>query len=181
MVSPLSHFFWHFQLALHVHLIFHLGQPHVSETRKSYTCLLLICWQVCRLAHNAMAPYQKQPCLGLIFLAPTSHYLSYSSDHGSHHSLIHSFIPLACAECDDSMPFSGSSSIPHSYVLIPATLLQQLFFHPLTPHLAICFLVYLSILLFPNSYIIPFWEFYFLPFSIHAQTNVIYLTLLSLL
>ena len=27
----------------------------------------------------------------------------------------------------------------------------------------------------------PFWEFYFLPFSVHAQTNVIYLTLLSLL
>ena len=30
----------------------------------------------------------------------------------------------------------------------------------------------------PNSYIIPFWEFYFLPFSVRAQTNVIYLTLL---
>jgi hypothetical protein len=42
-------------------------------------------------------------------------------------------------------------------------------------------LVYLSILLFPNSYIIPFWEFYFLPFSVHPQTNIIYLTLLSLL
>jgi hypothetical protein len=24
---------------------------------------------------------------------------------------IHSFIPLACAECDDSLPFSGASSI----------------------------------------------------------------------
>jgi hypothetical protein len=42
-------------------------------------------------------------------------------------------------------------------------------------------LVYLSILLFPNSYIIHFWELYFLPFSVHAQTNVISLTLLSLL
>jgi len=62
-------------------------------------------------------------------------------------------------------------------VLFPATLLHQLFFHPLSPHLAICFLVYLSILLFPNSCIIPFWEFYFLPFSVHTQTNVIYLTL----
>jgi hypothetical protein len=30
-------------------------------------------------------------------------------------------------------------------------------------------LVYLSILLFPNSSIILFWEFYFLPFSVHAQ------------
>jgi hypothetical protein len=34
-------------------------------------------------------------------------------------------------------------------------------------------LVYLSILLFPNSYIMLFWEFYFLPFSLRAQTNVI--------
>jgi hypothetical protein len=32
-------------------------------------------------------------------------------------------------------------------------------------------LVYLSNLLFPNSYIILFWEFYFLPFSVHAQTS----------
>ena len=32
-----------------------------------------------------------------------------------------------------------------------------------------------------NSYIIPFWEFYFLPFSVHDQTNIINLDLLSLL
>ena len=95
--------------------------------------------------------------------------------------VIHSFIPLACAECDDSLPFSGASSIPLCYVLFPATLFHQLFFHPLSPHLAIYFLVYLSILLFPYSYTIPFWEFNFLPFSVHAQTNIIYLTLLSLL
>ena len=72
--------------------------------------------------------------------------------------------------------FSGASSIPLCYVLFPATLLHQLFFHPLSPHLTIYFLVYLSILSFPNSYIILFREFYFLPFSVHAQTNVIYLT-----
>jgi hypothetical protein len=41
-------------------------------------------------------------------------------------------------------------------------------------------LVYLSIL-FQNSYIRLFWEFYFLPFSVHVRTNVIYLTVLSLL
>ena len=98
-----------------------------------------------------------------------------------YYSLIHSFIPLARAECDYSLPFSGASSIPLCYVLFPATLLHQLFFHPLSPHLAIYFLVTLSMLLFPNSYIILFWQFYFLPFSVHAQTNVIYLTLLSLL
>jgi hypothetical protein len=35
--------------------------------------------------------------------------------------------------------------------------------------------------LFPNSYTILFWEFYFLQFSVHVQTNVIYVALLSLL
>jgi len=37
-------------------------------------------------------------------------------------SFIHSFIPLACAEFDDSMPFSGATSIPLCYVLFPTTL-----------------------------------------------------------
>ena len=87
-----------------------------------------------------------------------------------------SFIPLTCAECDDSLPFSGASSIPLCYSLFPAALLHQIFFHPLSPHLVIYFLVYLSVLLFPNSYVIPFWEFYFLPFSVHAQINKICLT-----
>ena len=96
-------------------------------------------------------------------------------------TFIHSFIPLACAECDDSLLFSGGSSTPLCYVLFLATLLHQLFFHPLSLHLAIYFLVFLSILLFLTSYIILFWEFYFLPFSVHAQTNIIYLTLSSLL
>ena len=63
----------------------------------------------------------------------------------------YSFIPLACAQCNNSLPFSGASSIPLCYVLFPATLLHQLFIHPLSPHLSIYFLVYLSILLFPNS------------------------------
>jgi len=100
---------------------------------------------------------------------------------GAQYSVIHSFILLECAEFDDSLLFSGASSIPLCYVLFPATHLHHLFFHPLSPHHAIYFMVYLSIFLFPNSYIIPFWEFYFLPFSVHAQTNIIYLTLLSLL
>jgi len=65
-------------------------------------------------------------------------------------SFIHSFIPLACAECDYSLPFSGASSIPLCYILFPAT--------PLSPHLAIYFLAYLSTSLFPNSYIISFWN-----------------------
>ena len=81
----------------------------------------------------------------------------------------YSFIPLACEECGDSLPFSGASSVLLCYVLFPATLLHQLFFHPLTPHLAICFLVYLSVLFFQNSYTIPFWEFYFLPFFSHSK------------
>ena len=87
-----------------------------------------------------------------------------SADHSS-------FIPLAYAECNDSLPFSGASSIPLCYVHFPATFLHQLFFHPLSPHLAIYFLVYLSILFFPNSYIIFFWEFYFLPFYTYCYVN----------
>ena len=95
--------------------------------------------------------------------------------------VIYSFIPLAYAEYEDSLPFSGASSILLCYVLFPATLLHQLFFHPPTHHLTIYFLVYLSALLFPNSYVILFWEFCFLPFCLHAQTNVICLTFISLL
>ena len=95
--------------------------------------------------------------------------------------MFHSFITLAYAEWGDSLLFSRASSIPLCYVLFPATLLHQLFLHPLSPHLAIYLLVYLWNLLFPNSYKIPFGKFYFIPFSVHAQTNVIYLTLLSLL
>ena len=70
--------------------------------------------------------------------------------------------------------------IPLCYIPFPSTLFHQLIFHPPSLNLAIYFLVYPSSLLLPNSYIILFWEFYFLPFSVHAQTNVIYLTLLSL-
>jgi hypothetical protein len=58
----------------------------------------------------------------------------------------HSFIPLARAECDNSLPFSGTSSIPLCYILVPSTLFYQLVFHPLSLHLAIYFLVYLLIL-----------------------------------
>ena len=54
--------------------------------------------------------------------------------------IMDSFTPLACSECDDSLPFSGASFIPPCYVLFPATLLHQLFFHRLSLHLAIYFL-----------------------------------------
>ena len=82
----------------------------------------------------------------------------------------HSFIPLACAECGDSLPFSGATSILPYHILFPATLLRQLCFHPPSLRPAIYFLVYLLVLLFPNSYPILFWEFYFLPFSARVQT-----------
>ena len=87
---------------------------------------------------------------------------------------------MACAEFDNSLLFSGASSIPLCYVLFPATLPHQLFFHLLSPHLTIYFLVYLS-LLFPYAYIILFWESYFLPFSVHVQTNLFDLTLCSVI
>jgi len=94
---------------------------------------------------------------------------------------IHSFIPMACAGCKDSLPFLGAYSIPLCYIPFLSTLFHQLVFHPTSRNFAIYFLVYLSALLFPNSLIIHFWEFYCLPISEHAQTSIIYLTLLSLL
>ena len=96
-------------------------------------------------------------------------------------SFFHSFIPLACEECGDSLPFSGASSILPYHILFPATLLRQLCFHPPSLRPAVYFLVYLLVLLFPNSYTVLFWGFYFLPFSVRVQTIVIYVTLLSLL
>jgi len=69
----------------------------------------------------------------------------------------HLFIPLACAECDDSLPFSGASSISLCYITFPSTHFHQLVFPPPSLHHAIYFLVYLSALLFPNSHTIPFW------------------------
>ena len=70
------------------------------------------------------------------------------------HSFIHSFFhSLARAECDYFLPFSGASSIPLCCVLFPSTQFPQLVFHPSLLHLAISFSVYLSALLFPNSYL----------------------------
>jgi hypothetical protein len=59
-------------------------------------------------------------------------------------------IPLVCAECDNSSPFSEASSIPLCDIIFPATLLHQLFFHPPSLHLAIYFLVYLLVCWFQN-------------------------------
>ena len=42
----------------------------------------------------------------------------------------HSLIPLAFAECDDSLPLSGASSIPLCYIPSPSTLFHQSVFHP---------------------------------------------------
>jgi hypothetical protein len=42
-------------------------------------------------------------------------------------------------------------------------------------------LVYLLVLLIPNPHTILFWELYFLPFSVHVQTNINYVALLCLL
>ena len=86
--------------------------------------------------------------------------------------------PLACAECGDSLPFSGASSIPPCQTLFPATPLHRPFFQSPSLHPAIYFLVCLLVLLFPDSYTILFWESYFLPFSVHVQTNVIYASII---
>ena len=89
-------------------------------------------------------------------------------------SINQSINPLACTECGDSVPFSGASSIPPCHTLFPATPLRRPFFHPPSLHPAIYFLVYLLVLLFPDSCTILFWEFYFLPFSVHVVFISVY-------
>ena len=73
-------------------------------------------------------------------------------------SVIHS---LACAECDDSLPFSGASSIFLRCVLFPSTHFPHIVFHPSLLCLSIYFFFYLSGLLFPYSYLKHFWEILF--------------------
>ena len=53
------------------------------------------------------------------------------------HKEEYSFIPFACAECNDSLPFSGDSSIPPCYIPFPSTLFHQLVFHPPSLQLAV--------------------------------------------
>jgi hypothetical protein len=74
-----------------------------------------------------------------------------------HPGWINSLIPLACAECDDSLPFSGASSIPLCYIPIPSALFSPISLPFSLLHFAVYVLTYLSALLFPNSYIILFW------------------------
>jgi hypothetical protein len=39
-----------------------------------------------------------------------------------HNISVRSFILIGCVECDDSLPFSGASSIPLCYITFPFTL-----------------------------------------------------------
>ena len=64
-----------------------------------------------------------------------------------HYALI-SFIPLACAECKDSLLFSRASSILLCYIPFPSTIFHQLAFNPPSLNLVIYFMVYLSALLY---------------------------------
>jgi hypothetical protein len=86
---------------------------------------------------------------------------------------IHSFIH-SIGMCRMRWFLAVLRSFFHSSLLytFPSTLFHHLLFHPPSFQLTIYFLVSLSASLFANSYVILFWEFYFLPFSIHAQTNV---------
>ena len=60
----------------------------------------------------------------------------------------HSFIPLVCAECDDSLSFSGASSIPLCYVLFVPPFSTN-YFSTLS-HLILLFLLGL-----PHNLVVP--------------------------
>jgi hypothetical protein len=90
-------------------------------------------------------------------------------------------ILMACAECDDSLLFSGTSSIPPCHMiflslfstnyssLLHQFILQSIFW---SPPWSCCFQIHIQY---------SFLELYFLPFFVHVQTNIIYVVLLSLL
>jgi len=67
-----------------------------------------------------------------------------------------SFIQLACADCDDSLPFLGASSIPLCYIPFPSTLFLPTSLPSSLTSSCHLFLGYLSTLLRPDSYIILF-------------------------
>ena len=96
-----------------------------------------------------------------------------------HYTFVHSF---HCHVQNVMIPCHSQELLLFLSVIYPflPPFSTKLDIHPPSLHRAIYFLVYLSAS-FPNSYVILLWEFYFLPFSVHTQTNIIYLTLLSLL
>ena len=124
--------------------------------------------------------HRQLPRSGVMYIHSTSRSNLYHVADASTTFYI-SINPWACTECGDSLPFSGASSIPPCHALFPATPLRRPFFHLPSLHPAIYFLVYLLVLLFAESFTILVWESFFLPFSVHVQTNIIYAALLSLL
>jgi len=95
----------------------------------------------CRHIKCEHSKNNTQLCCDILHSTSLLPYPSHMTPHPHHHPLCdHPFIPLARAECDDSLPFSGASSIPFCNVLFPAILPHQLFFHPLSLHFAIYFL-----------------------------------------
>jgi len=70
----------------------------------------------------------------------------------------------------------------HSQELLPFLSVIYHFLPPFSTHLSSMLPHFiLPSISWSTAYITLFWEIYFLPFSVHAQTNVIYLTLTSLL
>jgi len=92
---------------------------------------------------------------------------------------LHSFIPMACAECDDSLPFSGAFSIPLCYIPFPTTLFHQLVFHPTSScHLFLGLPLSLDVSKFTYN---KLFEIQLSSNLCTCPTSIIYLTLLSLL
>ena len=121
-------------------------------------------WGVTMTPHPLLVPWsRKSRAIPLLLLWAVWPVQSQSACTRVHFTFNFT-IPLACTECYDSLPFSEASSIPLCYIPFPSTFFHQLVFHPPSLHLAIYFLVYLSASLFPNSYIILFWEFIFFHF-----------------
>ena len=107
--------------------------------------------------YRAFCSYQHDVMLGASHLNDTLTYTYNWMYVRPQHTIItvHLFISLACAECDDSLPFSGASAILLCYILLSTTLLHQLFFHSLSPIFSLSSILSHLFLGLPLSLVVP--------------------------
>jgi hypothetical protein len=92
--------------------------PYLPFTFKTHFNIILSFKSVSSKQVSFLQGYYQNPCMHYLYLysllKPVSHTVTLAR---SNMSFIHLFILLSCAECNDSLPFSGASSIPLCYIL----------------------------------------------------------------
>jgi hypothetical protein len=119
--------------------------PCLKNTIYNKERKLCICVESAVLPHAAIIELRRQIFKCSIWTAPCL-------PKNSASLFIHSFIPMAHAECDYSLSFTGASSIPVYNILFPVIILHHLFFHPPSLHLFLGPTLGLALLFFYKLY-----------------------------